>query len=479
MKPARTRFAPSPTGFLHVGNVRTALFAWLIARQSEGQFILRLEDTDKAREIAGAGDNIMKTLAWLGLNWDEGPDKGGPYGPYLQSQRLDIYKDWANKLLAADKAYVDPYSQEEVEVFRQTARTNKLPFLFRNHRPEKSAEWDGTKPLRFKSDPKSYRWHDEVMGDLSAGPESTDDFILIKSDGYPTYNFAHIIDDNLMKITHVIRSQEFLASTPRYINLYEALDFEIPKLATLPFVMAPDGKKKISKRDKATDILDYARLGYLPEALLNFLATLGWNDGTDKEIFSTSELVNSFKIERVQKSGAKFDEQRLLWLDGAHIRGLDLEDLFARSAGFWPPEAESSDAGYKKKVLALVQGRLKFLAELPELTKFFFTDLSVDNSLIENNNKLSSLPKAEIKSLLERAKSDLENSDFSLDDLTSRLNQLLETTQQKPAVLFSLIRIATTQSPSSPGLAETLAILGKEVSLRRISQMLGTVFSAN
>jgi glutamyl-tRNA synthetase len=474
-KPARTRFAPSPTGYMHVGGVRTALFAWLVARQTKGQFILRLEDTDKIREVAGSAEHIMKSLRWLGLEWDEGIDKGGPHAPYKQSERLDIYKEWAHKLIEKGRAYADPYSAEEVNVFREEAKATKKPFLFREHRPQNPPEWNGHVPLRFKSEPKEYDWHDAVLGDLHAGAGAVDDFILVKSDGFPTYNFCHIVDDLLMECTHVIRSQEFIASVPKYLNLYEALEIEPPVLATVPFVMGPDGKKKLSKRDGAKDILGYAREGYLPEALVNFMATLGWNDGTEQEIFSVPELVEKFTLDRVQRGGAKFDEQRLLWMNGAHIRELPLDDLYARAANFWPEESKSYDDTYKKSVLALVQERLKYFGELPNLTLFFFTDLPVSPELWTGHKQLKKIEPQELKTLLEQAKTALQDSDFSLGDLTARLNNLLEQTDQKPAVLFSLIRIATTQAPASPGLAETLAVLGREVSLRRLGAMLGAL----
>lgn len=472
MKPARTRFAPSPTGYMHVGGVRTALFAWLVARQSGGQFILRLEDTDKKREVEGSGEHIIASLKWLGLHWDEGVDIGGPYAPYLQSKRLATYKEWAQKLITMGRAYADPYSPAEVQAFREQAQAAKQPFLYRNHRPEHPPTWDGTQPLRFKSDPKEYHWHDAVMGDLHAGAEAIDDFILIKSDGYPTYNFCHIIDDLLMQCTHVIRSQEFIASVPNYLNLYEALAIEPPILATVPMVMGPDGKKKLSKRDGAKDILDYAQEGYLPEALVNFMASLGWNDGTEQELFSVDELIQKFSLERVQRGGAKFDEQRLLWMNGAHIRALSIDDLYRKVRDFWPDEAAPCDDIYKKQVLGLLQERLKYFAELPALTIFFFKDLPVNPELWTNHKQLKKLQPNELKDLLARAQEALAVSDFSVSGLTAQLNNLLEQTGQKPAVLFSLIRIATTQAPSSPGLAESLHVLGKDVCIRRISAML-------
>jgi len=473
MKPVRTRFAPSPTGFLHVGGIRTALFAWLVARQAGGQFILRIEDTDQAREVEGSADHIIKSLKALGLDFDEGPEVGGEFGPYYQSQRLDSYKKWAQVLIDAGRAYADPYTPEEVQKFREAAQAAKKPFLYRNYRPENPPAWDGTKPLRFRSEPKSYTRADAVMGELTTGPEVIDDFILIKSDGFPTYNFAHIIDDYEMQISHIIRGQEFLASIPNYLNLYEALGFEPPIIATMPHILGPDGKKKLSKRDGAKDVLDYIKEGYLPEALVNFIASLGWNDGTEQEIFTRQELIEKFSLGRVQRSGARFDDKRLEWMNGAWIRSLSLDDLYMRAEGFWPKNDASND--YKKQVLSLVQERLKYLAELPELTNLFFEDLPVDMSLIDNNKQLKKFTHEELKTLLEQAKQSVEQSDFSVQNLTDRLNNLLEATEQKPGVLFSLIRIATTQAPFSPGLAETMSVLGKDRVLGRIDSTLSAL----
>ncbi len=472
LDPARTRFAPSPTGYLHVGGVRTALFAWLIARNTNGQFILRLEDTDKTREVEGSADQITRSLRWLGLDPDEGPDIGGEYGPYRQSERLTIYEEWADKLIMAGRAYADPYTEEQVEAFRETAKASGQPFLYRNHRPEATTTWDKKTALRFKSDPKPYQWHDAVMGDMSSPPEVIDDFILIKSDGYPTYNFAHIVDDHLMKITHVIRSQEFLSSVPKYLNLYEALEITPPILATLPYVMEPDGKKKLSKRTGAKSVLDYAALGFLSDAMLNFLASLGWNDGTVQEIFSRNELIEKFRLDRVQKGGARFDDRRLIWMNGVHIRNLPINELYEKTEGFWPKSADSYPTDYRLKVLELVQERLKFFGELPMLCNFFFEDLKVDKNIISGNKQLSKLSTDELTDLLKSCRQSLMLSDFSVDDLSSRLNSLLTNTQSKPAVLFGLLRIAVTQAPASPQLAETLAILGKERTIKRIDLQL-------
>lgn len=471
-KPVRTRFAPSPTGFMHVGGVRTALFAWLTARQSGGQFILRIEDTDKKREVEGSIQHIINSLDWLGLNRDEGVGTGGPFEPYLQSERRAQHMEWAHKLIDEGRAYADMRSEEELDAIRKDATDKKKPFLARDYRPENPPTWEPGMPLRFKSEPRAYDWHDEVMGNIHTGPEVVDDFILVKADGYPTYNFAHIIDDVDMEITHIMRGQEFVSSVPNYLNLYDALGVKPPIMAHLPQILGPDGHKKLGKRDGAKDILDYAKEGYLPEAMLNFLASLGWNDGTEQEIFSKEELIEKFSPNRVQRAGAKFDEKRLEWMNGYYIRQLSVDELYDRAKDFWPADAKDTSPAYKKRVLTLIQERLKYLAEIPELTKFFFTDLPIDMSLIETNKYLKEADKSHLKTLLHTSRAELSDSNFSVDDLTNRLNGLLGLTHTKPGVLFSLVRIATTEASASPSLADTLAVLGKETSLRRIDTLL-------
>lgn len=482
-KPVRIRFAPSPTGFLQAGNVRTALFSWLAARHDRGQFILRIEDTDKAREVGGSEKHVLESLGWLGLDWDEGPDKGGPHGPYRQSQRLDIYKQWGQKLIDADRAYADPYTKEQLEAFRQKAVDQKKAFLFREHRPNPPAggpaKWDGTQPLRFKSEPRAYTWQDRVMGQLSAGPEAVDDFIIIKSDGFPTYNFAHIIDDHLMKISHVTRSQEFLPSVPKFLNLSEALGIEPPEMVTLPYVMNPGGNRKLSKREGAKDLLDYKKQGYLPEAIINFLATLGWNDGSQQEIFSIQELIARFSLDRIQKSGARFDEQRLLWMNGHYIRAMSLESLAKSAEGYWPEDAKDTDESYKKAVLELVQERLKYLAELPELSEFFFKEPTADQitELYANpsDKQLKNIDPGKIADLLRATIEALRGSSFTRDDIADRLNQLLKQLQTKPGILFAAIRIAVTGAKSSPELFGTIATLGKEKASKRLLRALAAL----
>ncbi|MDB5162180.1 MAG: Glutamate-tRNA ligase [Candidatus Saccharibacteria bacterium] len=464
----RTRFAPSPTGFMHVGGVRTALFAWLLARQNNGQFILRLEDTDQKREVEGSAEHLISALHALGLDYNEGPDIGGPYAPYKQSERLDHYKAWAQKLIHAGRAYADPYTPVELDAFREQARANKKAFLYREHRPENPPTWDGSMPLRLKSDPKAYKWHDEVMGDLETGPEVIDDIILIKSDGFPTYNFAHIIDDEEMKISHIIRGQEFIASQPNYLNIYEALEIERPILATMPHIMAENGNKKLGKRDGAKDVLDYLKDGYLPETLINFIASLGWNDGTEQEIYTVDELIAKFSLTRVQHSGARFDEKRLEWMNGQHIRLLSLDDLYLRVTDFWPASASDASEEHKKEVLALVQDRLRTLSDLPTLTEYFFADPTADWKMVEENKQLSKFSKEELQTFIGQSIDALQQSEFTPEAIQDTINQLLETTGQKPGILFSLIRLAVSWAPFSPQLNDTLAALGKETVIRRL-----------
>jgi len=333
-----TRFAPSPTGFMHVGGVRTALYSYLFARKHKGTFILRIEDTDKERQVEGSIEHIQETLTWLGLEWDYGPDKPGDFGSCIQSERLETYMTFARKLVAKGLAYPDPYTQEEAQELREKAKQENRPFLFRDHRPETVGEWDEKSTLRFKV-PKIKRteWHDEVRGDLEAGEEALDDFVLMKADGYPTYNFAHIVDDFHMGVTHIMRADEFISSTPRFLSLYDALEIDPPKFVTLPPILAADRKKKLGKRDGAKDVLEYRSEGYLPEAFINFLAFIGWNPGTDKEIFTLGELIEEFTLEGIQTGGAALNEEKLQWINREHLLLLSDED-FAQFVTAWIPE---------------------------------------------------------------------------------------------------------------------------------------------
>ena len=469
-----TRFAPSPTGYIHIGNVRSAIYPYLLARKNNGKMILRIEDTDRKRYVEGATELIEDTLEWLGLKWDEGPIVGGPSEPYFQSERKEIYHNWAKKLIKAGRAYADPTPPEVIEGYREECNKKKVPFLYRNFRPKETPEWEPGIPLRFKAEPKSYEWNDEVMGEMKAGPEVLDDIILIKKDGYPTYNFAHIVDDAEMGINYVMQGVEYLSSTPNYLALYEALGLERPHLVSLPHILAPTGNKKLGKRDGAKSVTEYRADGVLPEAMLNYLACLGWNDGTEQEIYTKEELIKNFSVDRIQNSGARYDEVKLLWMNGQWIRRIfneeGVEALYARTKDFWPEVANDYSDEYKMKVLSIIYDRLKTLSDLRSMTEYFFKDSRIDVDTLTNNKFLKKLSESEIETLLKQTIAKLTGlEDWSADALQNALNELLSDTKKKPAELFSLIRLSVSFAPFSPALNLTLETLGKEISLSRLN----------
>lgn len=471
-----TRFAPSPTGFMHIGGVRTALFAYLWAKKNEGTFILRIEDTDKEREVEGSIDHIQESLKWLGIQWDIGPDTESPFGPLIQSQRLDTYIEWANKLIEKGHAYPDPYTQEEVERFRQQAQEEKRPFLFRNHRPETFGTWDGTTPLRFKvPNIVRYEWIDEVRGPLSAGEEALDDFIIIKADGYPTYNFAHIIDDYYMKVTHIMRADEFISSTPKFLSLYDALGFDRPKFVTLPPILRDDRTKKLGKRDGAKDILEYRNEGYLPEAMVNYLAFIGWNPGTEQEIFSMQELIDSFTVERIQKGGAAFSEEKLAWINREHMKQLDTE-AFWKHAQPWLPAWAKNNADMLGKIEQLLRDRIEKFSDVADRMEdefaYFFSAPRVDEGMIVWK-ALKEDPEglAKTKVYLKQVSELLQGVEaWSLESVKNVLMPYAEQ-EGKGNVLWPL-RVTLSGKEKSPDPFELASILGKEAVLARISAVL-------
>ncbi|MFN3188670.1 MAG: glutamate--tRNA ligase [Candidatus Paceibacteria bacterium] len=474
-----TRFAPSPTGYLHIGGVRTALYAYLFAKKNNGTFILRIEDTDKAREVAGSIAHIQESLLWLGIKWDYGPEKPGEFTSCLQSERLPIYHKYAQQLIAKGLAYPDPYTQEEVEVFRQDAAAKKTPFLFRNHRPTEAEEWDGKKPLRLKVPTiKRYIWNDAVRGKLSAGEEMLDDFILIKSDGYPTYNFAHIIDDLEMGVTHIMRADEFISSTPKFLSLYDALEIPYPVFATLPPILREDRTKKLGKRDGAKDILDYRTEGYLPEAMANFLALIGWNPGTDQEIFSMEELIEVFTLEKIQKAGGAFNEEKLDWMNKEYLKKYtDTEFLNYLQQTEIKEETEFINlipSDRLERALSTIRERLSVRVEFYKsdedggrefdyliMTKSYETELlkwknddSVDNAL----------PRLEhLKSLIESASTDA----FASIEAVKELIWPYAEETGKGEVLWPL-RVALCGTSQSPDPFTLAYILGPEETIQRI-----------
>lgn len=471
MNTIRTRFAPSPTGALHLGAVRTALFAWLFAKHNNGDFILRIEDTDQNREVSGATEVIKETLKWLGLDWNEGPDIGGDFGPYTQSERLKFYREYTDALLKNGKAYRCWCTPERLNSLREDAQKNKIAFKYDRHCLNNPGDPSEPHVVRILiPDGASVTWNDLVKGEISVERKDLDDFVGLKSDGFPTYHLASIIDDHLMQISHVIRSDEWLPSTPKHIVLYESFGWEKPFFAHVPNVLGSDGRAKLSKRRGAKAVLEYRDEGYLQSALINMMATLGWNDGTEQEVFSVNELISKFSLERVQKSPAALDEKRLLWLNGAHFRELSLDELYARAKPFLPTDAKNYSEEYQKSIVGLLQERLKYFAELPELTSYFFAEPNTDLKLVDGNKQLKKFSHIELSKLLIKASEALQNSEWTVNAIQNTLNGLLESTDQKPGVLFSLIRIAVSWSPSSPGLADTLAALGKEIAIKRINK---------
>lgn len=473
---AITRFAPSPTGYIHIGNVRSAIYPYLVAKQTGGKMILRIEDTDRVRYVEGATELIEDTLKWLGIDWDEGPIVGGPNEPYFQTERLETYMKWVKRLLDSGRAYADPTPPEKIDEYRRECNEKKVPFLYRNFRPENPPKWEPGMPIRFKAEPKEYSWHDEVMGDMHAGPEVLDDIILIKKDGYPTYNFAHIVDDAEMGVTHVMRGVEYLSSTPNYLALYEAFDLKRPLLISLPHILAPTGNKKLGKRDGAKSVTEYRDDGILAEAILNYLACLGWNDGTEQEIYTKDELIEKFSINRIQTSGARYDETKLLWLNGQWIRKIFTEQgaraLYDRTVNFWPAVAAEYPEEYRIKVLSIIYDRLKTLSDLREMTEYFFADPKIDVDMIVGNKFLKKLSEAEIEGTLKVVISKLTAIDeWNAGTLQDALNDLLVETGKKPAELFSLIRIAVSFAAFSPALNLTLEALGKDVTLARLNSV--------
>jgi glutamyl-tRNA synthetase len=473
-----TRFAPSPTGFMHVGGVRTALFAWLLARKNKGTFILRIEDTDKKREVEGSIGHIQKSLKWLQLNWDEGPDIGGPNAPYLQSQRLDSYKQYAQKLIEKGLAYTDPYSEEELENFRQKAENEKRPFLYREYRPENPSEWDGTKPLRFKiTDLKKTIWNDAVRGELSAGPEALDDFILIKSDGYPTYNFCHIIDDIEMGVTHVVRGQEFISSTPKFLAVYEALGILPPIFVTVPPLMGEGGTKKLGKRDGAKDLLEYEKEGYLPDAMINYLVLLGFNPGGEKEIFTRDELIEVFDLKKVQHSSAHWNDDKLNWLNKEHIKMLPKDErnqkILDRLVGneIIGNEEKLKEEKFMQKLFPIIFDRISKWGDIDtmvsegELQYFWSQPKYEKEKLVWKDSNL-----IDVKKHLQKVLEILESAPNGSLDSIEKIKSLIfdyATEEGRGAVLWPL-RVALSGKEKSPDPFTLIYILDREETVKRI-----------
>ncbi len=469
-----TRFAPSPTGFLHVGNIRTAIFAYLWAKKNKGTFILRIEDTDKDREVAGAIDRLKEALVWLNVNWDQGPDVGGPHAPYIQSQRLDVYKKYAYKLIELGFAYPDPFTEEEVEVLRQKAELEKRPFLYREHRGETIEAWDEKKPLRFRiPEIKESKWHDVVFGDLSAGPEALDDFILIKSDGYPTYNFAHIVDDIEMGVTHVMRGSEFIASTPKFLAVYEALNQKPPTFVSLPHIMAPGGQKKLSKRDGAKDLLSYRDEGYLSSAMFNFLSMLGWHPKDEKEIFTQDEMIEVFDITRIQKGGATMNEEKLDWTNKEHIRMLAKDEAEKFVMQFLPQELRGLDNSTVKRAVPMIIDRITKGNDIGDLARagefnFLLNDPVYPKEKLQFKNTDPKQITAHIQKAIDIF-SNLNEEEFTFDKIKEILMNYADTLPSRGECLHP-IRFALSGQDRSPDPFIIATVLGKNETIKRLQK---------
>jgi glutamyl-tRNA synthetase len=465
--PVRTRFAPSPTGPLHFGSVRTALFAWLAARSTGGAFVLRIEDTDQERYLEGSEALIMETLLWLGLQWDEGPEVGGEHGPYIQSLRTDVYREHAERLVAAGAAYWCTCTPERLTEMRERQRTNHEPTRYDRfcltRQVEVAAEREAGAPavLRLLMPPGRTVWEDVVRGEVSFDNADIDDQVLLKSDGFPTYHLAVVVDDHLMEISHVIRSDEWIPSTPKHLAIYSALGWEPPRFAHVPPVLGEDGKK-LSKRHGARNVLEYGELGYLAAAVDNAMALLGWSSGTEEEVFTLEQLTQRFSLERVHDSAAIFDQKRLDSLNGQHIRRLPIEEL-VEQLEFWLP---GSSKETRRRLVPLLQERMVTLRDATALAAPLLGDAPWDEDVVFPPRKVDA---ETATALLDAACADVEAG--GLEDITAmraRLTALLEGRGVKARDGFRVLYIAILGRPQGVPVFDAMAFIGPEVSVQRL-----------
>jgi glutamyl-tRNA synthetase len=476
--PIRVRFAPSPTGFLHVGGVRTALFNWLFARHTGGTFIIRIEDTDMNRKVEGAVEYLMEGLKWLGLDWDEGPGVGGDYEPYYQSQRLKLYQQAAERLVAQGNAYYCYCSFERLDAMRKERMARKqapgYDRLCRDLSPQDRAkkEAEGIKPVvRFKVPQEGQTsFHDLIYGDVVFENANIDDFVMLKSDGYPTYHLANVVDDHAMKISHVMRAEEWLSSTPRHMLLYRAFGYEPPQFAHLPDVLGTD-RRKLSKRHGSVSILEYREQGYLPETMFNFLALLGWSLDDKTELMTRQQLMDNFSLERISKTAGIFSKEKLDWMNGVYIRGLSVEELTNRVFPFMEKELPQEvkrplDINYVQQIVPLIRERINTLKDAATYADFFFIDkLEYEATMLIGKKITAETALTALKGAEEKLSS-LES--FNRDLLEDTLRHLADDLAIKTGQLFNLLRVATTARDATPPLFETMAVLGKERCLKRI-----------
>lgn len=470
----RTRFAPSPTGYMHIGNLRTALYGYLVAKgDKEGKFLLRIEDTDQERQVDGAVDIIYNTLKAVGLTHDEGPDVGGNYGPYVQSERLGIYKEYAEKLVELGGAHYCFCTEEDIEEKRKLAEEQGLSFKYDD--PCKHMKLDDAKErikngekyvIRQTINPRGKSvFRDEVYGKIEIENAILDENILLKSDGFPTYNFANVIDDHLMEITHVIRGNEYISSTPKYNLIYDAFGWETPKYLHLPPVMK-DEQHKLSKRNGDASFQDLVEKGYLEEAIINYIALLGWSPGSEQEIFSLEELVKVFSIERINKAPAIFDIDKLKWMNGVYIRNLSLEEFHNRAKKYYNFTKKFDEIEISK----VLQQRTELLADIPEMIDFVENLPEYSTELYVHKKMKTTLEMS--KEVLQKIRPVIENIDeWTEQNIHDELMKLPEKFGLKTGQVLWPLRTAVTGKAFTPGGAvEWTYILGKEETLKRIDK---------
>lgn len=470
----RTRFAPSPTGFMHIGNLRTALFEYLIAKHDNGDFILRIEDTDQTRKVDGAVDFIFNTCKLCGLNFDEGANIGGEYGPYFQSERLDIYKKYAEELVENGKAYYCFCDEERLEKLREIADKSKIAFMYDGHCRKLSKEEveeklkNGESYVIRQAMPKSGKsvYEDTVYGKIEVENRILEDQILIKSDGYPTYNFANVIDDHLMKITHVARGNEYLMSTPKYNLLYESFGWEKPTYIHLPMVLGEDGQK-LSKRNGDASFMDLYNEGYLPEAVINYLALLGWSPDDNKEIFTLDELIKNFNPKKISKAPATYDVKKLRWVNSHYMKNLSIDDLVKITL---PHLKEAYDLTNKtdewvRELISLYQNHITYGKEIVDVTANFFND-----DLTLNEECIEFMKDESIPNTIEVFKKEIESiEDWTVDNINNAINDTKDKANVKGKMLYMPIRIKVSGIMHGPELPNTIHLIGKEEVLKRLS----------
>ncbi len=477
--PVRTRYAPSPTGEPHIGNIRTALFAWLLAQHHGGQFLLRIEDTDRQRLVEGGVEAQMETLRWLGIDWDEGPDKGGPHAPYTQSERLDIYHEHADRLLAADSAYRCYCSSERLDEVRKAQQARKEPPRYDRHCRDLSADDRAQREaevtpavVRFKTplDGETLT-RDALRGEVPFANDTLDDFVVLKSDGYPTYHLAALVDDHLMEITHVVRGEEWISSLPRHVLLYQAFGWEPPVFVHVSRILGSD-RAKLSKRHGAHAALTYRDIGYLPEALVNFLALLGWSLDDKTEIFDRETLIAAFDVDRLLPNPAVFNAEKLEWMNGMYIRNLTPEALAERARPFLEEKVEGPvDAQKLAQIAPLIQERIKTLADVVEMADFFFTEgpFAYERSDLLGKKSFADAPDRAAEALAAVIAAVEPLSGWDHEALEAAVRPLAEEMGVKAGELFTVVRVAVTGKTAAPPLFETMEVLGRDLSVERLS----------